>query len=101
MEVIDNPFPTKAKTINQGRAEMRNIRYVVEGDDGEYTDKENGDIEIDGEHVVPFWAGAPLKKCFKRTKAKKWIAMAYYRETHEEDREDGSVTINTANFAIL
>lgn len=58
-------------------------------------------IDGDGEHVVPFWASPALKKAFKQSKAKKWIKLAYYRESEEEERADRTVTLNTANFEIL
>lgn len=84
----------KRETIDQGRGEMRKIRYVE-------TDKQ---VDYDGQHVVPFWACAPLKAAIKHAtsaKQKTWVALAYFREAEEEEREDRTVTINTANFALI
>lgn len=96
VEEVEPPFEITGKrtTIDQGRGTMRNINYTESGKK----------VDLDGEHVVPFWACAPLKAVLKTAggpKQKKWVTMAYYREAETEEREDRDVTINTANFALI
>lgn len=81
----------KGKTMYRVRAEMRNIVFADSGES----------VDIDGEHLVPFWAGAALKKALKQSTEKRWVALAFYRQTEEEQREDRTVTINSANFALF
>lgn len=82
-------------TANQVESVMKNIVIAETGEQ----------IDENGIHLVPFWACPALKAELKRSKAKKWVKLAYYREAEEEIREDASgtrtVTLNTANFKIL
>ncbi len=91
VETIEAPFETTGSrdTIEQVRAEMRAI-----------TDPDGDQIDGDGEHIVPWWACAPLKKALKQSSKKTWVGLVYVHESEKEEREDRTVTINSAKFAL-
>ncbi len=95
VERVVPPFDvpkSKDGMINQMRANMRDIEY----------DETNEEIEEDGEHIVPFWACAAIKKAFKKSDSKKWIDLQVRRSTTEKTYPDGEVkTLNLAEIVLI
>lgn len=80
VERVVPPFEvpnSKDGKINQIISMMRNIRY--EDDEAE--------IEDDGEHIGPFWAGKHFTKALKKSNSKKWIEIRFVRKAYLDDRE--------------